>query len=87
MIARESTWAEVEMGDYIRDKTGEVWKVAEQDDAQPGRFMLENRAGRAAWLAGPMPPAKPVTKMTPTQDEAIAVVRKVLGGTVLRDTH
>jgi hypothetical protein len=83
MISQQGTWGEVGVNDYIRDKTGEVWKVV--DRHEHGRISVKNRAGRVAEMTKP-PADQPVTRVVPTHDEAIQTVLTVLGGEVMVDT-
>jgi hypothetical protein len=81
VIEQPGYWGELEVGDYLRDKTGEVWKVTERDDSNRNHLMISNRAGRHVWVMQPV--IHPITRIVPTMDEAVRTVREMLGGEVL----
>jgi hypothetical protein len=86
MIARESTWAEVRLGMYVRDAQGTVYRVeGRYPGANETEFTLTMAGG--AWSDVTTPLSDPVTIMEPTHDEAIAVAHRGLGATILREEH
>jgi hypothetical protein len=75
MTPLDSTWEHVAEGEYVRDKNDVVWKVVKIeffDDT----IVLRNREGAERTIKQP-PFSAPVTKMVPTDDDAVATVRKV----------
>ena len=75
MIATPATWADLEVGAYMRDAKGGVWKVERERD---GHFGIVNRQGKKAILK-PRPAKTPVTMMTPSSREGMDAMNKVLG--------
>lgn len=75
MTPLDSTWADVDVGTYVRDKNGIVWKVVKVeffDDT----IHLKSRDGTVKVIKQPSLDTR-VTKMVPTDDEAVATIQKV----------
>lgn len=82
MIRRTGRWRDVEPGNYVKDATGKVWKVVRWNHITA---TLQDREG-AQGTARPNP-YDSVEILTPTMDEAIDIVKRVLPGTeVIEDT-
>jgi hypothetical protein len=79
VIDQPGVWSDLEVGAFMRDKNGEVWKVTKVDEWDGHVTQITNRSGRVADLK-PRPPSTPVTRVVPTMDEAIRTVEQMLGG-------
>lgn len=75
VIPQQATWAQLEVGAYMKDKAGVVWKVERERDRH---FGVVNRAGEKHILK-PRPAKTPVTMLVPTESEAAATLKEVLG--------
>ena len=80
MERRDGRWRDVEPGNYVRDQTGKVWRV---DSWNHSTAHITDRGGRRA-TARPNPYDK-VQILTPTMEEAVSVVERILGGVVISD--
>lgn len=76
MYAHPTTWGDVWTYGYVRDKTGEVWKIAEEKD---GWMKLVNRAGQERVMLRP-DPAAPVTALQSTEEEALGAIFRAFPG-------
>jgi hypothetical protein len=54
----DGLWEDVQIGHYVLDKTGKVWKV--KDYVFTGKWVLVDRDGEERTLAAPEP-TRPVT--------------------------
>jgi hypothetical protein len=75
MTPLDSTWDDVEVGTYVRDKNGVVWKVLAVeffDDT----ISMRNRDGVERTIKRPTGDTR-VTTMVPTDEEAVVTVQKV----------
>lgn len=78
MIRKESRWADVSPGDYVRDKTGKMWRVIQWDHIVA---TLEDATGKRV-KARPEPYAK-VEHFVRSMKDAVELVQRVLGGEVI----
>jgi hypothetical protein len=85
VIDQPGVWSDLEVGAFMRDKNGEVWKVTKVDEWDGHVTQITNGAGDLVDLK-PRPPSTPVTRVVPTMEEAIASVQRILGGTTSFDT-
>lgn len=82
-MGRETRWRYIEAGMYVKDKTGKTWRVEDKRWTNDDKlmFLLLDREGRKvaynAWLAGE------VIVLEPTEEEALATVRDLLGAEVV----
>jgi hypothetical protein len=77
--AYQGTWGDLQIGSYMRDQTGVVWKVEKERDFH---LLVVNRDGEKKHLK-PRPPTTPVTLMGATEEEAARVLREKLGAQVI----
>lgn len=69
MIERPTTWGHVRVGEYVRDKTGAMWRVLAIPGLFGGQAVLLDRDGRKA-VTPPVEPRTPVVVLEPTLAEA-----------------
>jgi hypothetical protein len=79
MQAYQGKWSDLQIGSYMRDQTGVVWKVTKTRDFH---LLVENRDGDKKHLK-PRDPNTPVTLMGATEEEAARVLREKLGAQVI----
>lgn len=77
MNLRHGVWMEIEPGKYIQDPTYRLWYV---EDMRQGWLRLRNREGEYVSVP-PKPLNTPVIFAEPTEEEALATLREVLGAT------
>lgn len=75
MRPQQATWAQLEVGAYMKDARGVVWKIERERD---GHFGIVNKAGEKAILK-PRAGSTPLTILVPTETEARATLESVLG--------
>lgn len=80
MERRDGRWRDVEPGNYVRDKDGKVWRV---DRWNHSTAHITDKDGRRATVR-PNPYNK-VQILTPTMEETVSVVERILGGVVISD--
>lgn len=66
MYAQPTTWGDIWQYGYVQDKTGEVWKLAEEKN---GWILLVNAAGEQRSMLRPADNV-PVTALLYTDEEA-----------------
>lgn len=80
MIKREGRWVDVKPTDFVRDKTGKMWKVLKWDHI---RATLEDTDGKTV-TTKPAPYAE-VEFYSRTMKDAVSVVERILGGVVIEE--
>lgn len=77
MIAEPTTWQQIQQYDYILGTDGSTWRVDYPPSraAMSIRFDISNAARQTAIVNAN--PNAPVTRLVPTESEALAVVRGV----------
>lgn len=78
MIDQPGVWSDLEVGSFLRDTSGEVWKVTKVDEWDSHVVQITNRAGRLVDVK-PRPPETPITRVVPTEPEVIATFQRVFG--------
>lgn len=79
MNERTGQWFEVDVGTYIRDRNSVAWRV----QAKRGGQLLLVRPGAQPTTVQRRADLDPVTILEPTDDEAVALVQRELGGEVV----
>lgn len=72
-------WLAVEPGMYVKDRTGKTWRV---EDERDGRLLLVGAGGERTTMQRP-PATQHVDVLEPTDEEALALVKRELGGSVV----
>ena len=78
MIRKESRWSDVSAGDYVKDRTGKMWRVVRWDHIVA---TLEDADGRRV-KTRPDPYAE-VEHFIRSMKDAVELVQRVLGGEVI----
>ena len=81
MIARETCWKAVQVGSYVEDQNGGIWKVEDfrYDDDSVRLLNREGKAGKIPWPADD----KPVTIWEPSMKDATELITKILNAVEL----
>lgn len=79
MIPKQGTWADLDVGAYMRDKNGETWRV---DREREGHLLIVNREGRRVHIT-PRDPRTAVTLLVPTEQEAVTTLEQKLDAQTL----
>ena len=82
MKKTEARWIDVEVNDFVEDKTGKMWKVLGWDHVQAA---LQDADGQTARVR-PSPYAEVVCYKR-TMKDAVRVVESVLGGVVIEERN
>lgn len=75
----QGKWSDLQIGSFLRDQTGIVWKVTKERDFH---LLVENRDGVKKHLK-PRDPNTPVTLMGATEAEAAKALQEKLGARVV----
>lgn len=70
-------WANLELGHFVWDATGKPWVLTSRHPSKPGVFWALDKDGKGTVLTDP---GKPVKVTVPAHDDAVSVVRDILGG-------
>lgn len=82
MKKREGRWADVQPENFVRDKTGKMWKVLKWDHIQA---TLQDADGK---IVKTKPgPYTEVTYFTRTMRDAVSVVERMLGGVIIEERN
>ena len=82
MKKTETRWVEVNPQDFVKDKTGKMWKVLKWDHVQA---TLQDQDGKTVRVR-PNPYAE-VTCYKRTMNDAIRAIQSVLGGVVIEERN
>lgn len=80
MKLTQGRWRDVEPGNYVRDARGRTWHVMTWNHSTA---TIRDREGIQRTVTPS--PYDAVEILTPTMNEAVSVVERMLGGTVIAD--
>lgn len=84
MIATQTQVYLLEAGAYLQDKNGKTWRIAaKRNVGMKTEMLLVDRYQAEARVLLPM--AQEITTLVPSSEEAVALVEKILGGTVIQE--